>query len=454
MTIGIGVWAFLVYILAILVWMLVVKRNIAEAMLVGLVVISLFNGPANILNTLWTSIYSASMESSFLATMLFLMMAVVMTKTGIIEKLVELLNSMIGRVRGGAAYVSVCASFLFGLVSGNAIANCSTVGAITVPWMKDSGWPKPVAATMNAGNAGVGQSMPSCSALYLLVGLAEVSAVVSVGDAYVACLCAGAWTFGYRLLRVWLYARKYDVKPVPADQIKPLGQSFHDNWTSLLMLLGIAIPLLITIGPGAEALKAAASFGEAGVGAINIVLWVPIVVCLICFIVGRKNLPKNAGGWVDLLKSCHSSFCTVGGVLLFALAASNVLNAVGFDQDLALILQSLSLPGVLMVILTCIMIALVAGPLSAVATTAAVGQVAYSVFVDAGIAPICAVVAFMICISTEGASPPSSSPIFISCGLAEVKDPKVIFRPLITDYVLPLLGVAVLVAYGILPVIR
>ena len=199
------------------------------------------------------------------------------------------------------------------------------------------------------------------------------------------------------------------------------------------MLLGIAIPLLITIGPGAEELKAAASFGEAGVGAINIVLWVPIVVCLICFIVGRKNLPKNAGGWVDLLKSCHSSFCTDGGVLLFALAASNVLNAVGFDQDLALILQSLSLPGVLMVILTCIMIALVAGPLSA---------------------PICAVVAFMICISTEGASPPSSSPIFISCGLAEVKDPKVIFRPLITDYVLPLLGVAVLVAYGILPVIR
>ncbi len=101
-----------------------------------------------------------------------------------------------------------------------------------------------------------------------------------------------------------------------------------------------------------------------------------------------------------------------------------------------------------MVILTCIMIALVAGPLSAVATTAAVGQVAYSIFVDAGVAPICAIVAFMLCISTEGASPPSSSPIFISCGLAEVKDPKVIFRPLITDYVLPLLGVAVLVAYG------
>ena len=451
----IGVIAFVVYILAILVWMLVIKRNIAEAMLVGLIVIALFNGPANILKTLWDATFAASKESSFLATMLFLLMAVVMTKTGIIAKLVELLNSMIGRVRGGTAYVSVCASFLFGLVSGNAIANCSTVGAITVPWMKDSGWPKPVAATMNAGNAGVGQAMPSCSALYLLVGLAEVSAVVSVGEAYIACLCAGAWTFGYRLLRVWLYARKYDVRPVPADQIKPLGQSFHDNWTSLLMLLGIAIPLLLTVGPISDALAAIPSIGSDGIGSVNIVLWVPIVVCVICLIVGRKNLPRSVGGWVDILKGCQHTFCTVGGVLLFALAASNVLNIVGFDQDLAAILQSLDLPGIVMVILTCVMIALVAGPLSAVATTAAVGQVAYSIFVGTGgIAPICAVCAFMICISTEGASPPSSSPIFISCGLAEVEDPKVIFRPLITDYIIPLLFVAVLVAYGIFPVIH
>lgn len=59
MTIGIGVWAFMIYILAILVWMLVVKRNIAEAMLVGLVVIALFNGPANVLTTLWDAVYSA-----------------------------------------------------------------------------------------------------------------------------------------------------------------------------------------------------------------------------------------------------------------------------------------------------------------------------------------------------------------------------------------------------------
>lgn len=454
MVIGIGVWAFVIYIIIIVMWMMLLKRNIAEAMGVGLVVVALFNGPATIISTMVEAILSSARESSFLATMLFLIMAIVMTKTGIIGKLVELLNSLIGKLKGGAAYVSVCASFLFGLVSGNAIANSATVGAITVPWMKESGWPKPVAATMNAGNAGIGQSMPSCSAMFLLVGLAEVSAVMTVSDAYIAVLCAGTWTFVYRLLRVWLYARKYDVQAVPADKIKPIAKSFQDNWTSLLMLLGIGIPLIVTMGPLANILTNITSFGAAGLKSINIVLWVPIVVCAICIIVGRKSLPKTSTGWVDMLRSCQASFATVGGVLLFALAASYVLGLVGFDQDLKLILESLSLPPILMIILTCIMIALVAGPLSAVATTAAVGQIAYSIFVGAGASPLAAVAAFMICISTEGASPPSSSPIFISCGLAEVDDPKVIFKPLIFDYVLPILGVAVLVALGILPIIQ
>lgn len=454
MTIGIGIWAFIIYIAAMVVWMVFLKRNVAEAMLVGLIVVALFNGPAQIVSTVWTAVFAASQESSFLATMLFLLMSVVMKETGIIAKLVDLLNSLIGRIKGGAAYVSVCASFLFGLVSGNAIANSSTVGSITVPWMTESGWPRPVAATMNAGNAGVGQSMPSCSAMFLLVGMAEVGAYMTIGDAYIAVLCGGAWTFLYRLIRVWLYARKYDVQPVPADKIKPIGQSFRENWTSLLMIAGIAIPLFLTMGPIADLLKSIESFGADGVKSINIVLWVPVVVSIICLVVGHDKLPKSTSGWADLVRKCEPSFATVGGVLLFALAASNVLNMIGFDKDVTAILESLNLPGVIMIIIACILVALVAGPLSAVATTAAVGLIAWKVFVGAGANPIAAVAAFMICISTEGASPPSSSPIFISCGLAEVKDPKVIFMPLITDYVIPLLGVATLVALGILPVIH
>lgn len=454
MNIGIGIWAFIIYIISILIWMLILKRNIAEAMGVGLIIVVLFNGISAFPETLSMAVTSAAKESSFLATMLFLMMSVIMTKTGVIAHLVELLNSLIGRLKGGAAYVSTSASFLFGLISGNAIANCATVGAITVPWMNESGWPKEASATINAGNAGVGQSMPSCTAMFLLVGLAEVSAVMTINQAYIAVLCGGTWTFIYRLIRVWLYTKKYGVQAVPEEDIKPIKQSFLDNWSSLLILFGIAIPLFITMGPIASALKSVKTFAPEGLSSINIVLWVPIVVSIICLIVGRKNLPKNFKEWIEIIKSCQPTFATVGGVLLFALAASKVLTIVGFDQDLKILLESLTLPNLIMAILGCIMVVLVAGPLSAVATTAAIGAVAYSVFVNSGMEPLAAVAAFMICISTEGASPPSSSPIFISCGLAGVDDPKVIFKPLILDYVIPLIGVALLVGFGILPIIK
>ena len=454
MSIGIGLWAFILYIITIMSWILIVKRNVTEGMAAGLLVVALFNGPRNLIQTLVSAMVGAAQETPFLATMLFLIMATIMSKAGIIAKLVELLNSMIGRVKGGAAYVSVCASFLFGLVSGNAVANSATVGAITIPWMKESGWPKKAAAAMNAGNAGLGQSMPACTAMFLLVGMTEVAAAMDIGEAHLAVLCGGTWTFVYRVLRVWLNTRKYDVQPVPADQIKPLKQSFKDNWNSLLMLAGIAIPLLITMGPLSNLLKSIESFGAAGVKSINIVVWVPVVICFICILVGHKNLPKNAGGWLDIVKSCQKSFCNVGAVLLLAIAACNVLNSVGFDKDLAAVLEALQLPGIVMIILTCIITVLVAGPLSAVATTAAIGAVAYQAFVSAGATPLAAVAAFMICISTEGASPPSSAPIFLSCGLADVEDPKEIFGLLIMDYVVPIIFVAVLVCVGILPVIQ
>ena len=94
------------------------------------------------------------------AIMLFTIMSSIMTQTGIITRLVNILNAILGRLRGGPAYVSACASALFGMVSGASSANAATVGSITIPWMRESGWSKEVAATMNTGNAGLGICIP------------------------------------------------------------------------------------------------------------------------------------------------------------------------------------------------------------------------------------------------------------------------------------------------------
>ena len=448
-----GVWAFAVYLAVVILWSTQIKRTITEAMLLGFLVVALFGGVGSYFTTILDALYGAATEEIFLATMLFVFMSAIMAKTGIIGELIEILNSLIGRIRGGSAYVAVVASGLFGLVSGNSVANAATVGTITIPWMIESGWPKEAAATITAGNAGSGQSFPASSAMFIMLGLPQVAAAVAIDNFYLAMLTAGLWCVLYRLIIVRLYVSKYHVPALDHGNILPIGQSLKKNWPSLLMFLSIVIPLLISIGPLSGVLEASA-FGTEGMDSISIVIWVPILMSVICIIEGWKRLPHSLGGWYDLLKGTEKSFANVGGIFLFAIAGSNVLSAVGFGEDLNALLQSLTLPKAVLVFIVGIMVALVAGPLSGVATTIAMGPVAYAVLTNVGISPIAAVAAFLIWMSTEGASPPSSSPIFVSCGLAGVNNIQVTFKPLVFHYVVPVVIIGGLIALGILPIMN
>ena len=62
-----------------------------------------------------------------------------------------------------------------------------------------------------------------------------------------------------------------------------------------------------------------------------------------------------------------------------------------------------------------------------------------------------AAAAVLVFASTEGASPPSGAPIYVASGLARI-DPSRIFIPLLKYYCVPILGIGVLIALGLLPV--
>ena len=453
MELGIGIVAFVVYIVFVIVWYLGLKRSIAEAMLLGLIVCCAFNGIGNIPTTFVSSLQSAMTEDVMAAIMLFTMMASIMTQTGIITRLVNILNSILGRLRGGPAYVSACASALFGMVSGASSANAATVGSITIPWMEESGWSKEVAATMNTGNAGLGICIPPSSSMFLMLGLPAVAGVVSAGDLYFALLCGGLWTLVYRLILVRYYVFKYKIPPISRDKIAGLGASLKTGGSSLAMFLGIIIPLLVITGPVATLLEGLASFGEDGVGAMNIIIWVPVLIMVICLIEGRKLLPKTLEGWTKMLLSTAKQCCNCGAVSLFAMACSNALNQTSFGDDMTTILSALSLPKFVMILIIGYVIALAAGPMNATSTTVSLGPVAYSAMVSVGVPPVTAIVAYLIFASTEGASPPMSSPIFVSSSIAGLDDVSVMFKPLIFHYCIPVVFVGVLVAMGILPII-
>lgn len=449
--VGIGIWAFLAYIIFIVFWNSVVKRGITEAMALGFLIACLFNG-ARMLSVLRDSVVSTFFSNVMYAIMLFTFMSAVAAETGIIQRLINILNSLLGKVRGGAAYVSACASALFGLIAGSGTGNAATVGAITIPWMKHTGWPEGVAAIMNAGNAGLGIALPPSTPMLLMLGVQAVAQVVSVGDLYLGLICAGLWTLLYRFLLIGYYVKRYNIPALSKERIRPLKETLCEGGSSLSIFGGCIIPILLTTNPVAGWLSRQDCFGEIAVSAIHVVVWVPILITAICLVEGRKYLPKTTKQWSEMLLKTRKTCSSVGGMSFFALAGSEALTAAGFGRDVQCLLEQVSVPKTAMILVVGMMIALTAGPLNASAAVASLGSVAYTVLVETGVAPLNAVIAILIFASTEGASPPSSAPIFISCSIAGVKDFTITFKPLLFHYVIPIVLIGALIAFGVLPI--
>src|SRR5699024_746732 len=414
-----AIWALLVYILIIIAWVVIIKRNIGEAMIIGYIVTALFGGKET-LHLLWDGFVFGATHNVMIAAMSFGFMAYMIAKTGLINKLISILNSLVGRLPGGAAYVDTIASAIFGMISGSGSGNTATVGAITIPWMNKSGWKKETSATIAAGNAGMGISFPPNSSMFILLGAASVSALVTEGQLYISLIVAGLYTLIYRLIVVWWFAKRDHVVAVPPENIMNLGSSLKQGWQSLLIFLGILIPVFVTIGPLSELLAQPSFVGEEAIDDISIIIWVPILISVITIVISWKTIPKTLKGWFHLLEGSTKSFSVIGVILLFSFSASEILKQLGLPEQLGSLMNSLDLDKWLVALLVGILVILVATPLTATATVTAIGAVAFSTLVAAGVNPVIAAEVILVFSSTEGASPPGGAPIFIASGISGI----------------------------------
>lgn len=443
-----AVWALVAYIAVIVIWNAGLKRNIGEAMIVGFVAVGLFAG-GDVVRVLRDGIVAAATEEVVFAALAFVFMGFLLARTGIIDRLVTMLNSVLGRFRGGAGYVSTVASGLFGAVSGSGSGNAAAVGSVTIPWMTQSNFSPRLAATMVAGNAGLGISIPPSSSMFILTGAASVATYISADDLFLALFVGGAWTLLYRVVLVFYFVRRHQVGAVDRSTLVPLRASLRAGWTSLLVFLGIAVPVLLTVGIGGELVSA--RVGEDGLDAISIITWIPVLVIATTLLVGARQLPRSARSWWELLGAVGPKYAVIGATLFFAFAASAVLTELGLPEQLSELLGRMDAPLFVVALVVGLLVVLVAGPLTATATIAAIGPVGFTTLVAAGASPVTAGVAILVFASTEGASPPGAAPIYIASGIAGV-DPGRTFLPLIRWYVVPVLLIGALIAAGVLPV--
>ncbi|MED1606728.1 TRAP transporter fused permease subunit [Cytobacillus kochii] len=158
----------------------------------------------------------------------FLVFGVVITKTGGGDFFFNLALSIFGKTRGGSAKVAVVGSAFFGMLSGSAVSNAVTIGAMTIPAMKKTGYKPHYAAAIEATASTGGTITPPImgSAAFIM---ASFLAVPYYEIALAAAVPAFLYYFGL-FIQIDGYAAKNGLKGMAAHEIPSFWKTLKEGW--------------------------------------------------------------------------------------------------------------------------------------------------------------------------------------------------------------------------------
>ncbi|MCL1809336.1 MAG: TRAP transporter large permease [Clostridiales bacterium] len=187
--------------------------------------------------------YNRASSIILVAIPLFILAGSLMEKGGIGESLVNLVDMLVGRIKGGLGAVMVISCALFGAISGSGMATLSCIGSIMLPRMYAAGYPRGVSSALISSASLLGLLIPPSlnMILYAFVGgqsvLACFVATVVPGIILVICLS---------LTNIWLLRKNQDI--VLADPMPPSEFARKLGKRTLKAIPAIIAPVIILGG--------------------------------------------------------------------------------------------------------------------------------------------------------------------------------------------------------------
>jgi TRAP transporter 4TM/12TM fusion protein len=172
----------------------------------------------------------------------FLMFAGVLIASGAGGFFLNLALVIMGRFRGGPAKVAVLASGFFGSLSGSTISNIVATGSVTIPAMKQMGYPPHYAGAIEAVASSGGVIMPPVmgAIAFLLTILTEIPYSVIMVAAFVPALL---YYWGL-LVQVDSYAARVGLKGLPREEIPSLWKTLKTGWVFIFVIFFLVFALL------------------------------------------------------------------------------------------------------------------------------------------------------------------------------------------------------------------
>jgi len=187
---------------------------------------------------------------TLLAIPFFIFMGNVMERGGIARRIVDFANILIGQIQGGLAAVNVLASMFFAGISGSAVADTSSIGAILIPMMNEEGYERNFTVAVTITSSTIGLIIPPSNPMILY---SFVAGGVSIAQLFAAGFIPGVMV-GIGLMIVGFIVsvrRGYPRHPRPS--LKEIVRTVRDAGLSLVIVVVIVGGILGGVFTATEA---------------------------------------------------------------------------------------------------------------------------------------------------------------------------------------------------------
>ncbi|MDW7649990.1 MAG: TRAP transporter permease [Bacillota bacterium] len=245
---------------------------------------------------------------------LYLMLGVILSKTGLEEYFTDLAMSMTGWMTGGTAKVGILTSVFSGMITGSSVANTVGNGAFTIPMMKKSGYRPAFAAAVEAASSTGGQITPP------VMGAAAFLMIEFTGLSYFQIIRAAA------IPALLFFAAQFIVIHYESKRLNILGvdRSELPSVISLLLTRGyLLIPIIVIFVILAIGLTAQ----RAAVMGIFAALAMNLIVMLIAYFLGKYEKIKYKLTFKVFLEILEES-AIVALPVIAACAAAGIISGV------------------------------------------------------------------------------------------------------------------------------
>jgi len=164
---------------------------VAFVLSISSVVYCLISGNAQFLYIIGHNFFTGMDNFVLMAVPLFILTGEIMNKGDITNKLVDFANLLVGRFRGGLAYMDVLSCMFFAGITGSALSEVAALGSIMIPAMEKTGYDKEYSSAVTAAAAIQGPLIPPSIPAVLIAAVTGASTGALFIGAAIPGFCLG-----------------------------------------------------------------------------------------------------------------------------------------------------------------------------------------------------------------------------------------------------------------------